>query len=451
MRARAKGCARAAGGFPPGRSAHYPGPGSTIMSTMSSRWLLVSRPILGPVLDGGPALLRELIPALPPEPCDYFGDEARPLRARSRGDSLLRVPQLPGQRGADLLERAAIGAALLARERRRQPAHLFFGVGPMTERLVAALVATPEAGRPSTSLARRTASGVRSWLGVGASLLRGRQHGHERPAPVVQTLTCATGLETCARMLENLDAVVALSDDTRERLIGAGVSADRVHRIHPGIAADLAAALGNPGALQRRRAIIYAGELDAGATDRLIELARTLSEPALRKWTLIIACRPDQIIEGSERARLGRELAGAIGAGRVELHGEVEDMRALLRRCSMQLFIADKIHRRLDIPLVLLEGLREGLATVALDRAPVRELFGVAAARGREIGARVDPTLGPSGIIKAIHELAERPETLLVMSNDAVGLVRDSFSAARMGADYAALHRELLARYAARS
>ena len=91
--------------------------------------------------------------------------------------------------------------------------------------------------------------------------------------------------------------------------------------------------------------------------------------------------------------------------------------------------------------------LREGLATVALDRAPIRELFAVASSRGREIGARVDPTLGPSGLIKAIHELAEHPETMLAMSNDAVGLIRDSFSAARMGADYAALHRELAARY----
>lgn len=417
------------------------------MSTMSTRWLLVSRPIVGSALDGGPALLRELIPALPPEPVDYFGDNRRPARARSLGDTLLRVPQLPGQRGADLLERAAIGAALLARDRRQQPVHLFFGVGPVTERLVAGLVATPELSRPSTSLVRRTAGSMRSWLSVGASLFRGRQRGHERPAPVVQTLTCATGLETCARMLENLDAVVALSDDTRKRLLGAGVSADRVHRIHPGVATDFATSIGNPGALQRRRAIVYAGELDAGAADRLIEIARTLSEPALRGWKMIIACRPDQIIEESERARLGRELAGAIGAGRIEIHGEVDDMRTLLRRCAIQLFIADKIHRRLDIPLVLLEGLREGLATVALDRAPIRELFGVAAMRGREIGARVDPTLGPSGVVKALHELAERPETLLVMSHDAAGLVRDSFSAARMGADYAALHRELVSRY----
>jgi hypothetical protein len=95
----------------------------------------------------------------------------------------------------------------------------------------------------------------------------------------------------------------------------------------------------------------------------------------------------------------------------------------------------------------LLEGLREGLVTVSIDRPPIRELFGVADSRGREIGARVDPTLGPVGLIKAIHEIAEHPETLLAMSHDAVGLVRDSFSAARMGADYAALHRELLARY----
>jgi glycosyltransferase involved in cell wall biosynthesis len=410
------------------------------------RWLLVSRPIVEPVIDGGAALLRELVPALPPEPVDYFGDHRRPLRPRSLGDTLLRVPQLPLQTGAELLERAAIGAALLSRDRRRQPVHLFFGIGPVTERIAAGLVATPEPMR-STSLARRTAVGLRSLLSVGASVLRGRQQGHERPAPVVQTLTCATGLETCARMLENLDAVVALSDDTRDRLIAAGVSGRRVHRIHPGITAELARAIEHPGALQQRRAIVYTGELDAGAGDRLIEIARTLSEPALRGWRLIIACRPDQIVEHSERARLARELAGAIGAGRVELYGEVENMRALLRRCAIQVFVADKIHRRLDIPLVLLEGLREGLVTVALDRAPVRELFAVASARGREIGARVDPTLGPTGLIKAIHELAEHPEIMLAMSHDAVGLIRDSFSAARMGADYAALHRELCARY----
>jgi glycosyltransferase involved in cell wall biosynthesis len=417
----------------------------------SPRWLLVSRPIVEPVLDGGAALLRELIPALPPEPIDYFGDVRHPLRDRSRGDSLVRIPRLPGplaaRWGTDLLERATIGAALIARDRRRQPVHLFFGVGPITERLAAGLTATPEPISASSSMVRRTTANARSWLGVGASLLRGRQHGHERPAPVVQTLTCATGLETCAHLLENLDAIVALSDDTRDRLIGAGVSARRVVRIHPGIAVDQAQAIENPAELGRRRAIVYTGELDAGAADRLIEIARTLSEPAVRQWKLIIACRPEQIIDEHERARLGRELAGAIGAGRVELYGEVADMRALLRRCAIQLFVADKIHRRTDLPLVLLEGLREGLVTVALDRAPIRELFAVADSRGREIGARVDPTLGPPGLIRAIHELAERPETLLAHSHDALGLVRDSFSATRMGGDYADLHRELLARF----
>jgi glycosyltransferase involved in cell wall biosynthesis len=425
------------------------------MSTPPARWLLVSRPILGPALDGGPALLRELIPALPSDGVgvDYFGDPNQPLRAHA-DDIVLRVPRLSrrlphrwgaARLGAEVLDRAAIGGALLARKRRGQGVHLFFDAGPVTERIAAGLLDMPMPGRSESGVVRRTAVGVRSWLNVGASIIRGRAHGHQRPAPVVQTLTCATGLETCAHLLDNLDATVALSDDTRARLIDAGVSAERVHRIHPGVAAESAAAIEHPGALLGRRAIVYAGELDVGATDRLIELARTLSEPALRGWTLIIACRPDQIIDAPERARLGRELAGAIGAGRVELLGEVEDMPALLRRCAIQLFVADKIHRRLDIPLVLLEGLREGLATIALDRGPVRELFAIAAAHGRELGARVDPTLGPSGLVRAIHELAERPETLLAISHDAVGVVRDGFSAARMAAEYASLHASLWA------
>ena len=65
------------------------------MSANSTRWLLVSRPVVGPVIDGGAALLRELIPALPPEPLDYFGDPRRPLRVTRCGDTLLRSPQLP--------------------------------------------------------------------------------------------------------------------------------------------------------------------------------------------------------------------------------------------------------------------------------------------------------------------------------------------------------------------
>jgi glycosyltransferase involved in cell wall biosynthesis len=409
--------------------------------------MLVSRPVIGPVFDGGPALLRELIPALPAEPCDYFGDPRRPLRPRGRGDGLLRVPRLPGGRGAEVLERAAIGAALIAREHRRQPVHLFFAPGPLTERVAAGVAATPEPLSRSVGLTLRAASGARSIFKVASSVLRGRKRAHERPSPVLQTLTCAAGLEGCAHMLEVLDGVVALSGHTRDRLIGSGVAAERVHQIYPGVDVSEAAAIENPARLHARRGIIYAGELDAGAADRLIELARTLSEPALRGWTLIIACRPDQIIEHEERSRLSRELAGAIGAGRVELRGEVDDMPALLRRCAIQLFVADEVHRRLDIPLVLLEGLREGLALVALDRAPIRELFTTADGRGREIGARVDPTVGPQGVVKAVHDLCEHPEAMIVISHDCVALVRDAFSAARMGADYAALHREVLRRY----
>ena len=410
----------------------------------SARWLLVSRPVSGPVLDGGPALLRELIPALPRDPVDYFGDVRRPLRRPSLGDGLLRVPRLPGGRGAELIERATIAAALLTRERRRQPLHLFVAPGALTERAAASLVATPPPAGSGNPLAR-VGVGLRSLAQV-ARLAVTREAPRRRRAPVLQTLTCAAGLESCVRWLGALDGVVALSDDTRDRLIGAGLARSQVHRIYPGVDVSRAAAIDNPGALSARRAILYAGELDAGASDRLIEVARTLGEPAMRGWQLIIACRPDEVVDRAERARIGRELAGAIGSGRVEFHGEVEDMAALQRRCAMQLYVADAVHRRPDIPLVVLEGLANGLPLVILDRGPLRELFQVAARHGRELGARVDPGLGPAGLVAAVHDLVARPETLLVRSRDACALARESFSAARMGADYAALHREVLAR-----
>lgn len=414
-----------------------------------ARWLLVSRPLDGQVLDGGPALLRELIPALPDEPVAYFGDARHPLRRPSIGDEVIHVPRLPGRVGgsaaSELVERGAMAAALLAAERRRAPLHLFLEPGPITERIAAGLMTAPTTPT-TTSLVTRASAGARSVLELASSLVRVRPRGAtRRPAPVVQTLTCATGLETWARLLEPLDAVVALSDDTRSRLLAAGLPARSVHRIHPGVRAGRAIA--DEHELAHRRAILYAGELDVGATDRLIEIARMLSEPALRGWSLIIACRPDDLVDRHQRVRLGRELAGAIGSGRVELHGEVPDLRALAQRCAIQLWLADKVHRRVDIPLALLDALAGGLVLVTLDRAPIREVFEVAERHGRQIGARVDPTLGPAALVSAMAGLIERPERLLHASHDAAALVRDSFSSARMAADVAALHRELLSRF----
>jgi glycosyltransferase involved in cell wall biosynthesis len=131
----------------------------------------------------------------------------------------------------------------------------------------------------------------------------------------------------------------------------------------------------------------------------------------------------------------------------VEVHGEVPDLRALQRRCAIQLWLADKVHRRIDLPLALLDGLACGLALVTLDRAPVRELLTVAEQRGREIGIRVDPALGPTALVAAITSLIEHPEQLLRRSDHASALARDAFSSARMAADVAALHRELTSRF----
>lgn len=393
-------------------------------------------------------MLRQLIPALPRDtPVDYFGDPTRGLRVAGIGDGVLRVPRLPGGRGAEVIERAAIGTVLLARERRHQPMHLFLAPGALTERVAAGLVATPEPMARTRSLAHRASRGVRSWLGVASSMLqlRGRPSAHARPAPVLQTLTCGTGIARYAALLESLDGVVVLSEHSRSRLIGAGVSQSKVHRIYPGVRKP-ARAIADEGALAGRKAVLYAGELDVGATDHLIEVARTLAEPTMRGWTLIIACRPSPE-DAPMRVRLRRELAGAIGSGRVEIHGEVDDMDGLLHRCAVQLFVADQVHRRVDLPLVLLEGLAAGLPLVALDRPPVREVFMVAEQRGLAIGARVDGALGPQAVVAAVHRLVDQPRLLLAASRACAELSTAVFSAKRMAQEYTALHQQVLERF----
>ncbi|EDM79411.1 putative glycosyltransferase [Plesiocystis pacifica SIR-1] len=421
------------------------------MSDARARWLLVSRPVVGHPIDGGPALLRALIPALPSQtPVDYFGDPRDPPRL-GRDDGVIRVPRLPGGRGAGLFERAAIGAVLVGRERRRQPVHLFLAPGPLMQRVAAGLLETPPVSR-STSLVQRATSGARSWLGVASSMLRTRQAQHARPAPVVQTLTEAAGFEDSTTELEALDAIVVLSAHTRSRLIGAGVPGHKVHCIYPGV--DVRHGPSAPrdlDALAQRRRILFAGDLDVGAVDRIIELVRTANEEPMRGWSVVVQpwAQGGEVQERAQ-ARLARELAGAIGSSRVELLPPTLDgahLAGLMGRCSLQLAAADDLRFGADIPMTLLQGLAAGLPLVTLDHPAVREVLNEGESRGLEVGLRVDPSSGPHALVAAIHELTAKPERLLAMSQAAATLAREAFSAARMGADYAALHREILAGY----
>lgn len=379
---------------------------------MPAPWLIISKPLRPPFRDGSTVLIRDLVRTLPAERrVVHLGDPARPLRP---GAEIVDLPAMGYSPG--LWAKVRVLAAMLHPRRRHMPVQLCFTPNAITSRAVALL-----------------------------RLVQPRRL-------FVQSLMSAHGAETWVPLLRPLDAVVVLSEHTQRRLTAAGVPTDKLHRIYPAVATAVPDA---PAEVAARRRLLYAGDLDHEVAARLIVLARALQAHATHSapahahatgWTLTIACRPKSEGDAAARDALRSALPGELAAGRVELLGEVPDMDALLRSASLQLYAADHVRRKVDLPLVLLEGLARGVPVVAVDADPVRELFTVAARRGLEVGAAVPAA--PDAFARAVLELLapgspSAPDSLQAWSAAAAEVAAREFSLDVMARCYGALHAAL--------
>lgn len=362
---------------------------------MPPPWFIVSKPLRPPFRDGSTVLIRDLVTHTSPDrPLVYLGDPSHPLRP---GDHVLDHPSMGYSPG--LLAKLRVLLALLHPARRRLPVHLCFTPNPITSRAVALL-----------------------------RLLQPRRL-------LVQSLMSAHGCESWTALLRPLDAIVVLSDHTAGRLLGAGVPAEKIHRIYPAVAT---VPVDDPEQVAARRTVLYAGDLDRDVATRLIAVAHAFA--ALPDWTLTIACRPKADGDADARAHLQQQLAPHLQTGRVVLQGEVANMDALLRGASLQLYAADHVRRKVDIPLVLLEGMARGVPVLAVDADPVRELFLAGQRHGLAPGLAAPAD--PEGFARAAAALCESP-SLPANSAAAAALAAREFSLAAMVRCYGALHDAL--------
>jgi glycosyltransferase involved in cell wall biosynthesis len=366
----------------------------------SDGWLLVCKPLRPPFRDGTTVLVRTLVEGLPRRiRLAYFGDTSAPLRAGGIDDVIeaAAMPYAPS-----MASKARVLAALLSRRHAGRPLHFFFTPNRVTSRVLAGL--------------RRL----------------------QPKRAMVQSIMSSDDVERFAGWLGPLDAIVVGSDHTRQRLRQAGIDDDRLHRIYPGVEAP-AEAVVDPAAARR---LLYAGDLDEGAATRLIAITSVLRGPARAGWRLTVACRPKSDQDAAARTRLRTELAGDITAGRVEVLAEVDDFDALLRDTSLLLFVADHVRRKVDLPLVLLEGMARGIGVVSLGFSPLDEIFAAADRHGLRIGSIVRPG-DEAGLVAAVAGPMDAPGTLLRFGRDARQLVLREFESDTMIRQYTALYEAL--------
>jgi glycosyltransferase involved in cell wall biosynthesis len=358
--------------------------------------MIVSKPVREPFRDGSTVLVRTLIRRLPERlRLSYFGDPERPLRLGGV-DEVLPAPPMSLSPG--LRDKARVLICLVHPRRWRLPLHFFFTPNRVTSSVLAML---------QRLAPRRT---------------------------VLQDLTSSHDAGRFARLLSSLDAVIVHSSHARGALSAAGIDPDRVVRIYPGVPPSEPV-----DDVQHHRRLLYAGDLDPHVVDRLLALGRALTNPELQGWKLCVATRSKSPDDRRHRDRLHSALRGGLASGSAELLGEVDDMDALLRRTSLQLFLADHVRRKVDLPLVLLEGMARGVPLLAIDAAPVAEIF----ERGREHGLCPGMAVSASDVVDTVLGTVARGGVLAQWGRAARELAAREFSADRMVREYTRLYDKL--------
>ena len=269
-----------------------------------------------------------------------------------------------------------------------------------------------------------------------------------RGLPVVHTLVKPPRTTVGVRQGLAGAPVVCLTEETRRRIEAEGVP--NVRHLPPGIALAPPIAAGEHAAIRRKYripmdvpVIVYAGDYAHGNAARTVAAAmpRILRQEAVH---FVLACRIRGEADAHEEARLKAAVTADGIAQHVTFLNEVNSLRELFAIATVQVFPADRYHEKMELPMVLLEGMAERLATVVAQKPPLTELV-------QQGGALAVPPMDPVGLAVAVVQLVRAPDRRIALGEAGRRLVEAQFDVRKVAAHYESLWDEVLAHHHATS
>jgi phosphatidylinositol alpha-1,6-mannosyltransferase len=309
------------------------------------RVLFVSKPIAPPWNDGSKNLVRDLAVHLTrARPTVMTTAGVAPLGPRVRCEAVYRDP---GRFAPGLRANARVVDRLL----RGDPQdiwHFVFAPNPVSA--------------TAAQLARR-ARALAGWRGK-----------------VVQTVASAPRTFEGVNRWMFGDVVVALSEWTRGRLMGAGVDASTLRVIPPFATPPREVTDAERAAVRARwelgdgPVVLYPGDYEVSRGAETVARAVPRIARAFPEARVVFACRA-KTPRAAEAASRVRDALRAANVAQVTRHlGEVDDMPALLSTASVVAFPVDDLYAKVDLPLVLLESLALGLPLVLARGGPLEAI-----------------------------------------------------------------------------
>ena len=262
-----------------------------------------------------------------------------------------------------------------------------------------------------------------------------------RGLPVIHTLVRAPRTTVAIKQALAGSPVVCLTQETQHRLIAEGVQ--NTLWIPPGIALHTPIPDGEKAGIRRKYRIpldepvvMYAGDY------RHSNAARTFAAamPRILRQSdchFVLACRIRNDEDREEEARIKEAISADGIAHRVTFLNEVSSLRELFAIAAVQVFPADSHHEKMDLPMVLLEGMAEGLATVVAQKAPLTELVQAGVVMGV-------PPMNPVALAVAVSELVRSDERRQQLADAGLRHVQKRHDIKLIAAQYEELYDEVL-------
>lgn len=262
-----------------------------------------------------------------------------------------------------------------------------------------------------------------------------------RGLPVVHTLVRAPRTTVGIRRALAGSPVVCLTQETQHRLIAEGIP--NTIWVPPGITVGEPIAVGDKAAIRRKYRIphgipvvIYAGDFAHSNAARTF--AATM--PRVLRQTeahFVLACRIRNEEDAREEARIKEAITADGIAHHVTFLNEVSSLRELFAISTIQVFPADSAFEKMDLPMVLMEGMAEKVATVVANKPPLTELVQAGVALGV-------PPMDPVSLAVAVVELLRVPERCEALATAGRKLVEERYDVRHVTARYEEIYDEVL-------
>jgi glycosyltransferase involved in cell wall biosynthesis len=235
-------------------------------------------------------------------------------------------------------------------------------------------------------------------------------------------------------VLRNYTAVVAVSDEVKQRLLKAGVRDDKIHLIRNGIDLrpfnNVSPSLPNARQGDHPPIVGLVGRLsiEKGVDIFMHAAAHVVAELPSTKFVVVG--------EGPDRDKLESLIDTLNLRQSVTMLGRRDDMPSVY--ASLDIMVSAS--RQEGLPMAILEGMASSLPIIATPAGDVPVMV-----RDGQTGVMVPPE-NPASLASAIVALLRDPTRRERLGTAARKLIEDEFSADRMTADYLRVYEEAVCR-----